>query len=180
MRYLAIDLGDQRTGLAVGDDETRLVSPAGVVQIPRHRERELLLALTDAARAHEAQAFVIGLPLNMDSSIGPRAALARAFAGKLAEASSLQVYEQDERLTSAEADWQMSGSGLTHKQKKARRDALASAAILRDFLASTNITRTECVEPPREAQPATSGWGPRPRPAVQPPAFPAESSEKES
>lgn len=147
MRFLAIDLGDKRTGLAVGDDETAQVFPVGVVEAPMREADEgkrLLEALAHAAeenlgarpgRAARA-AIVIGLPLNMDGTEGPRAALVRAFAQRLAASLDLPLHFQDERLTSAEADWSMARSGLTRGQKKARRDALAAAAILRDFLAS--------------------------------------------
>jgi len=80
--------------------------------------------------------LVIGLPLNMDGTEGPRAKLVRSFAVLLETRTARVVHMQDERLTSANADWNMAGSGLTHKQKKSRRDALAAAEILKDFLAS--------------------------------------------
>jgi putative Holliday junction resolvase len=71
----------------------------------------------------------------MDGSEGERAKLARRFADELAAATKLPVHLQDERLTSYDADQQMSRSGLTRGEKKARRDALAACALLRDFLA---------------------------------------------
>jgi putative Holliday junction resolvase len=141
MRYLAVDLGDQRTGLAIGDDDTRLVSPLEVLEIPaaEHGGEALLDAL---AKAVEAQIgarsqgeWVIGLPINMDDSEGPQAKKAREFGARLAAKTGRVVRFQDERLTSADADWSMARSGMTRKQKKGRRDALAAAAILRDFLA---------------------------------------------
>ncbi len=140
MRYLAIDLGDKRTGLAMGDDETRLATPAGVVEVPMARsEGEALLeALAGEIEARIGEdapgELVVGLPLNMDGSEGPRAALVRAFAEKLARHTGRRVHLCDERLTTVDADWAMAGSGLTHAKKKARRDALAAAAILRSFL----------------------------------------------
>lgn len=142
MRYLAIDLGDKRTGLALGDSETRLATPVEVLHIPvTEREGQALLdALTRAIGEHlgerSAGELVIGLPFNMDGSEGSRAKVVRAFASRLATATKRTVHFQDERLTSADADWQMAQSGLTHKQKKERRDAIAAAAILRDFLES--------------------------------------------
>ncbi|GAB4551563.1 MAG: Holliday junction resolvase RuvX [Phycisphaerales bacterium] len=137
VRHLALDLGDKRTGVAVGDTITRLVSPAGVVELPLAegpRGEPLIDELVRLAREHEAHALVVGLPLNMDDSEGPRAKLVRAFAAVIGDRSGLPIVFQDERLTSVEADWQMSRSGLTHKGKKKRRDALAAAAILRDYL----------------------------------------------
>lgn len=138
MRYLCIDLGDQRTGLAVGDVATGIVSPAGVLEIPRGQlnGRALLAGITRAVGTHGPGALVVGLPINMDGSEGQRAKLVRQFAGLLGKETNLPVHLHDERLSTAAADWTMARSGLTHGQKKARRDALAAAAILRDFLAT--------------------------------------------
>lgn len=146
MRFLAIDLGDKRTGLALGDAITRVVSPLGVLEIPRGAA--LLDALAKAIAEHlgafrknadplRTGGLVFGLPLNMDGSEGPRAKIARDFAAQLAERTGHHVWFQDERLTSVQADWDMSQSGMTHAEKKRRRDALAAAALLGDFLAQS-------------------------------------------
>ncbi len=134
MRYLAIDLGGKRTGLAVGDDQSGIVSPLGVVEAKADAQR--IDAIARHLAREGADALVVGWPVNMDDSVGPAAKRARAFAVALGAAVRLPVHLHDERLTSAEADEQMARSGLTHGQKKARRDALAAAAILRGFLAT--------------------------------------------
>ncbi len=134
MRYLAVDLGDKRTGLAVGDDASGLVSPAGMIEKPIAPGDELLAGIDAAIEEFGADVLVFGLPLNMDDSEGPRAKLVRVFAQRVAERTGLAVEFQDERLTSAEASWSMARSGMTRGQKKNRRDTLAAAAILRDFL----------------------------------------------
>jgi putative holliday junction resolvase len=144
MRYLAVDLGDARTGLAVGDDLTRIVSPLDVVECPTALcGGEALLdlivkALDRVASPRAACEIVVGLPMNMDGTEGPRAKIVRAFADRLAARTGRRVHLQDERLTSSDADWSMARSGLTRKEKKQRRDALAAAAILRDFLGAGN------------------------------------------
>jgi putative pre-16S rRNA nuclease len=132
MRYLAIDLGEKRTGLAVGDDVTGIVSPLGAINTVGADERLRQLGL--AINEQGPDALVLGVPLNMDGSEGPGVTRARAFAKELAGRFDLPVHLADERLTSAAADDQMAQSGLTRGQKKARRDALAAAAILRNFL----------------------------------------------
>jgi putative Holliday junction resolvase len=136
MRYLAIDLGDKRTGLAVGDDEVGIASPLRVIEKPITPGDELLSELARAVDEHRPGGLVIGLPLNMDGSEGARAKSVRAFATRLAAHAALPIHFHDERLTSDAADWEMARSGLTRGQKKHRRDALAAAAILRDFFAS--------------------------------------------
>lgn len=140
MRYLCIDLGDKRTGLAVGDDITKLASPTGVLEIPRthNQGRALLDAITRAIDEHlgPQDQLVVGLPLNMDSTEGPRAKLVRQFTTQLTQHTGRTIHLHDERLSSVQANWEMSQTGMTHKQKKKKRDALAAAAILREFLAT--------------------------------------------
>ena len=140
MRYLAIDLGDRRTGLAAGDSVTRLVTPLDVLEVSIEvRGGEALLeaiarAVEDQIAPRAAGELVVGLPVNMDGTEGPRAKFVRGFAERIAQRTKRTMHFQDERLTSSAADWSMARSGLTHKQKKGRRDALAAATILRDFL----------------------------------------------
>ena len=132
MRFLAIDLGDKRTGLAIGDDETRIASPLTVIEVARGDV--LIDAIADSIKEHGPDEIVIGLPLNMDGTEGPQAKLVRDFGEQLRTRCGLELHYHDERLTSFAADQQMAGSGRTHKQKKRLRDALAAAEILRDFL----------------------------------------------
>lgn len=141
MRYLGIDLGDRRTGLALGDDQLRLAIPAAVLEIPVDRQagEALLAALQRAISEHLGPAvapgeLVIGLPMNMDGTEGPRAQAARRMGEKIGAMTGRRVHMQDERLTTAAADWSLAQTGLTHKQKKERRDAIAAAALLQGFL----------------------------------------------
>jgi putative Holliday junction resolvase len=160
MRYLALDLGDKRTGVATGDTETGLVFPVDVLEVPVHLASggALLEAIGRTVEEHLGPGphpsrptspgqIVIGLPINMDGKEGPAARSARAFADRVRQRTGRVVHLQDERLTSADADWSMSRSGLTRQQKKDRRDALAAAAILRDFLSAL---KREAAAPPDE------------------------------
>jgi len=133
MRYLALDLGARRTGVAVADDETGLVSPVAVIeQTPGPTLLDRIEIVIDE---HGPDALVVGLPLDMDGTSGPAARRAATIAERIAERTGLPVHLQDERLTSFAADGQMARTGRTRGQKKARRDALAAATMLRDFLA---------------------------------------------
>ena len=133
MRYLAIDLGDKRTGIAVGDDETGIASP--VAGLPIAPGPALVRTILRAIEEHAPDALVLGLPLNMDGSEGPRARRTRAFGAELEAAIDRPLYYQDERLTSFAAEQRLAGSGRTHKQKKKEvRDALAAAEILEDYM----------------------------------------------
>lgn len=134
MRYLCIDLGDKRTGIATGDDGSGIATPLDVINTANPGER--LRQLVALIEREGPDALVVGLPLNMDDSEGPSAKKVLVFIDELAAATKLPIHAHDERLSSAMANEQMAMSGLTHKQKKARRDALAAAAILRGYLES--------------------------------------------
>ncbi len=146
MRYLAIDWGAKRTGLAVGSDGLRLASP--VEQIIASTPAAWLTALAKVIAEHEPDALVLGLPRNMDGTEGPAAVAARQRGAQLHAHFHLPVLLVDERLTSARADEQMARTGLTHGQKKSRRDALAAAVMLQDLLDGS--THAEPLEPGAE------------------------------
>jgi len=131
-RYLAIDPGGKRTGLAVGDDELGQVGPVGTIEAGD--DEHLITRLVQAVEEYAPDALVIGMPLNMDGSIGPAAARIGQLAAHLHERTGLTVHTMDERLSSYAADQQMAGRDLTRKGKKQRRDTLAATIILRDFL----------------------------------------------
>ncbi len=133
MRYLAIDLGGKRTGLAVGDDFTGQAGPVDVIHTAD--PVELRRAIVRAVEEHGPDELVIGVPFNMDGTEGPAAKAAREIAEQIAGDTGLKVHLVDERLTSFEAEQLIRELGLTRKQKKQRLDALAATAILRDFLA---------------------------------------------
>lgn len=138
-RYLAIDLGDKRTGLAVGDTVVGIASPVDLIEVPiTERNGESLIDAIDKAIdehvSRRSTELVFGLPINMDGTEGPRAKLVRDFASRVGVRTKMTLHFQDERLSSAKADKNMARTGLTHKQKKARRDAIAAAAFLQAFL----------------------------------------------
>ena len=132
MKYLAIDYGLKRTGLAVADDQMRIPLPLEVIKTSSSQERIRRIAV--AIEDQGADALVLGLPLNMDGSEGPASKNARDFSRQLADAFGLPVHLVDERLTSHEAQNALSETGLSSRKTKPHRDAVAAAAILRDFL----------------------------------------------
>lgn len=131
-RFLALDLGDRRTGLALGDSLTNIVSPIGTINVAKGPA--LLAALKKVIEENAPDEIVIGLPLNMDDSEGAASKAVREFALQLAQFTTKPIHLHDERLTTFEADSRMAQSGRTHAEKKALRDSLAAAAILEDFL----------------------------------------------
>ena len=130
MRYLAIDYGTRRTGLAICDPSETIVSPLTVIQ-----SRELLPEkIAHIVEAENVGAVVLGLPLNMDGSEGPQARLVQKFADRLQAHLNIPVYFQDERLSSFGAEEKLAPANLTKGKMKERLDAVAAAEILEAFL----------------------------------------------
>ncbi len=132
MKYLAIDYGAKRTGLALCDPTETIVSP--LAGLPT--AEDLLQKIVRMVKDEGIEAVVVGLPLNMDGSAGPQADIIQGFADKLKKMVNVPVYFQDERLTSYAAEGKLAGRELTRKKKKKRIDALAAAEILQQFLDS--------------------------------------------
>lgn len=136
-RYLGIDYGTKRIGLAVGDSEARLVTPLRMVQPGPALEAQVRAVLAVAAE-YEIDGFVVGLPLNMDDTEGPQAKLTRTFGDALARAADLTVQYYDERLSSCAAEELLLDAELTRNKKRARIDSVAAQVILQGFLESAD------------------------------------------
>jgi len=132
MRYLAIDHGEKRTGLAICDASETLVSPHSVIETGS--EPQLLSRVLAVIRDERIEGVVLGLPFNMDDTEGPRARKVRHFASLLKQNITCPILFHDERLSSFEAEHLAIDLDLTRKKKKKRLDAIAAAAILNSFL----------------------------------------------
>ncbi len=130
MRYLAIDYGAKRTGLAVCDAAETIASPYRVL----HGQKDLIQQIGRVVASENIEAIVLGLPLNMDDSEGPQAKKVRAFARELQSHVRIPIYFQDERLSSFGAEEKLEEIGLSRGKKRERLDALAAAEILQAFL----------------------------------------------
>ena len=148
-RFLALDLGDRRTGLALGDSLTNIVSPIGTINVAKGPA--LLDALKKVLEENVPDEIVIGLPLNMDESEGAASKAVREFALQIAQLTNKPIHLHDERLTTFEADSRMAQSGRTHAEKKALRDSLAAAAILEDFLRARAQLDSQTGESPNQS-----------------------------
>ena len=140
MRYLAIDYGLKRLGLAICDAEEMIVSPLCQMQNDPKNLVKTIDRLVAIIEENGVDAMVMGLPLNMDDSEGGQAKCTRDFTKQLAAVVSIPIHFQDERLSSAAADELLATSGLSNKKRKERRDMLAACAILQDFLDNKNST----------------------------------------
>ena len=130
MRYLAIDYGMKRTGLAVCDAGEMISSPLEVLK----GQGGVISRVCQVAQQENIEAIVLGLPLNMDGTEGPQAKLIRDFAKDLAKHINIEIIFYDERLSSFDAEKKLSGINLTRGKKKKHLDAVAAASILQSFL----------------------------------------------
>ena len=130
MRYLAIDHGTKRTGLAICDAAETISSPLTVL----HGQKGLLKKIADIVEAENAGAVVVGLPLNMSGTESSQTKLAREFAKQLEKHLSVPVHLQDERLSSFGAEEKLAPADFTRGKRKKRIDAVAAAEILEAFL----------------------------------------------
>jgi putative Holliday junction resolvase len=130
MRYLAIDYGSKRTGLALCDRLEMIASPIAVIEIPALVIQKVFALIKD----EQVETVVIGLPMNMDGTEGQAAKTVRAFAKELAAATAIPIIFHDERLSSFEAEEKLAAADFTRKKKKKRLDAVAAAGILQSFL----------------------------------------------
>lgn len=132
MRYLAVDYGDKRTGLAVCDAAETLATPYSVIET--QNAAYLIEQLAQMAAKEGIEAVVLGLPLNMDGTEGARAKRTRAFGQSLSVRLNLPVEYHDERMSSYIADSFFAPGQMTRDEKKKRMDAVAAAVILQSFL----------------------------------------------
>jgi len=147
-RWLGIDHGTKRIGIAVGSTADGVATPLAVVAA---RPWEALVArLRERIEQYGAEGVVVGWPLNMDDTEGPQGRLARDAALRLAGELATDIRLWDERLSSFAADQALAGL-FTRKQKKARQDAVAAAEMLRGFLAADG---PRCALRPEDAEPS--------------------------
>ena len=132
MVILGIDHGDVRTGVAVCDKNEILASPVTV--ITERRDEVLAQKLAALAKELHAEEIVMGLPKNMDGSVGFRAQAIEAFAETLRAAVDIPVVLRDERLTTVSAHQYLNATDTRGKKRKQTVDAVSAVLILEDYL----------------------------------------------
>ncbi len=140
-RLMGIDLGTKTIGLAVSDVERRLASP--LVTIRRTKFTADAAQLLEQAKKFEIAAFVIGLPLNMDGSEGPRVQSTRAFVRNCRALTALPFIFWDERLSTAAVTRSLIEQDLSRAKRADVVDRMAAAYILQGALDRLNNLRLE-------------------------------------
>lgn len=140
MRIMGLDFGSKTVGVAISDP--LLITAQGIEIIRRKDENKLrqTLARIEALVAeYEVEKIVLGLPKNMNDTIGERAELSLEFKEKLERRTGLPVVMWDERLTTVAADRAMMEAGIRRENRKDYVDKIAACFILQGYLDSCRM-----------------------------------------
>lgn len=133
MYIMSVDLGKARTGIALSDNSESFAFPKSV--ITEYNTEKLVLRICALAKELSADLIVVGLPKNMDGTLGERAEECKEIAKKISELSGIETVLWDERLTTVSAHTALNFTDTRGKKRKETVDAVAAVIILEDYLA---------------------------------------------
>jgi len=140
MRVLALDVGDQRIGVAISDPGRGRITPPLLARslkvIQRGSRQEDFAAVARLVEEYEVEKVVVGYPRSLDGTVGEQADKVERYAAGLAEALDVPVLLWDERFSTVSAERLMREAGLRGEKRRERVDAVAAAVILQDYLDS--------------------------------------------
>lgn len=131
-RLMGLDYGDSRTGVAVSD--LLGITAQGVESIKYTGERQLIQRLKEIITEYQVKKIVIGLPLNMNATSGPRVEKTKKFIEKLKSEFGLEVVTIDERLTTVASHRTMTELGVNKNKKKNIVDMMSAVLILQMYM----------------------------------------------
>ena len=132
-RYLGLDVGNRRIGVAVSDELGLTAQPVLTLE-RRHNRREDLRSLARLARRFAVAGIVVGNPVHLSGDTSPQANRTQAFAAELGELTGLPIHLWDERLTTREAHQILYEAGHARQQHRRVVDQVAATLILQSFL----------------------------------------------
>ncbi len=137
MKIMGIDLGQARTGVCVSDLSGFLAGRS--ITIAQHNRDKLLEEICREVESEKPGRIVVGLPLNMNGTEGPKALECREYAARIAQATGVETLLWDERGTSVTANRILSDAGKKRGKQRARVDAVAAQIILQSYLDYYNL-----------------------------------------
>lgn len=137
MRYLGLDLGTTFLGVAISDKTNTLVSPLTLIKFKKEDYNDALNKLMEIIKDKNISKVVLGLPKNMDNSLGFAAQRSLNFK-KILESANVEVILEDERLTTVEAINIMKNNGLKRINEQNKTDVLSAVLILESYLKRQN------------------------------------------
>jgi putative Holliday junction resolvase len=146
MRYLGLDVGDKRIGVALSDETGTLAS--GLPTLQRVGPKKDLKAIAELVRANEAGELVVGLPRKLDGTVGPQAQKVLAFIEELRGVVRVPIVPWDERFTSVVAHQALAEAQTSRRERKANVDKVAAILILQNYLDYRKVAEAESRESP--------------------------------
>ena len=137
-RWLALDLGHVRIGVALSDTLGMTAQPLTVLK--SEGTQKDIIAIGGLVNEHEVSQVVVGLPINMDGTESNQTKKIRDFTSKLSNRLNVPVFFIDERLTSRQAERMMTDSGVTAKKQRGKVDQIAAALLLQSALKGALLT----------------------------------------
>lgn len=133
MKYLGLDLGSRTLGVAISDITGTIATSYTVI---RHQEEydRLLSEVEKIVKEENISKIVLGFPKNMNNTIGPKGELSLEFKEKLEKKLNIEVFLQDERLTTKQAESVLIQNNTRREKRKKVIDKLAATIILQSFL----------------------------------------------
>jgi len=137
-RWLGLDLGNVRIGVALSDSLGMTAQPLKVLK--SEGTQKDLITLGEMVNEYEVTQVIVGLPINMDGTESKQTQKIRDFTQKLSNRLNVSVFFVDERLTSRQAERMMSESGVTSKKQRGKVDQIAAAILLQAALKGAPLT----------------------------------------
>ena len=134
MKLLAIDHGNKRMGIAASDPLGMMAHPLEF--IPSIPFDEFLIRLKEILVERQTEQIIVGMPRNMDGTIGPQALKVEDFVAVLKKSVTVSVRTWDERLTTVMAEDKLREAGVSVRDAKKKVDASAAAVMLQDYMDS--------------------------------------------
>ena len=134
MRYLGLDLGTKTLGIAISDKTNQIASFLGVVRWNGEDYEQLFKELTPIIQDKGITSIVLGLPKNMNNSLGERALITLEFKDMLEKEFNISVIMEDERLTSVISNNVLIEADVSRKKRKKKVDGMAAVIILQGYL----------------------------------------------
>ena len=134
MRYLGIDLGSKTVGLAMSDLTGTIASTYKTIFFKNEDYQSTIDEIKQIVKDYEIKKIVIGLPKNMNNTLGERAIITTNYAKLLEETLNIPVVMFDERLTSVISNSILIEADISRKKRKKKVDSIAAQVILQDYL----------------------------------------------
>ena len=134
MRYLGLDLGSKTLGVALSDTTNTIASSLKTIFFKEDDYNSLIEPIRELVNEYNISKIVLGLPKNMNNTLGPRAELSYSFKKLLEDNLNIEVILEDERLTTVISNNIMIKADMSRKKRKKKVDSIAASLILQSYL----------------------------------------------